>query len=383
LPWDYGVRNLFRRPARTLLTLVGLSTVVVLVLVVVGFIRGLESSIDTSGDPRVMLVYSIGAAGDVENSAVAARIPALLSASLSGIEHRWGTAYVSPELYIATRIQIGDGSKLLQAVMRGVTPSAPLLRRQVQLIDGKWPQPGEVLAGSLAAAKLGCDADSLATGRTITLDGRTWTVCGHFAAGGTAFESELWLPLPDLQQAMKRQDLSLVAVRLAEGASPASVEMFCKERIDLELQAISEAKYYALMDAHYRPIRLLGWFVVLLVAGAGIFAGLNTMYGAVVGRVKELATLQAVGFRRRAIALSLVQEGLLLAAASSLLAAAIAVLFLNSAAVRFTMGAFALRIDSVAIVVGCSLGLAIGLVGTIPPAVKAMRIPVAQGLKAI
>ena len=31
----------------------------------------------------------------------------------------------------------------------------------------------------------------------------------------------------------------------------------------------------------------------------GVFAGLNTMYGAVVGRVRELSTLQALGFRRR------------------------------------------------------------------------------------
>ena len=40
LPWEYGVRNLFRRPSRTLLTLAGLTLVVLLVLIVVGFIRG-------------------------------------------------------------------------------------------------------------------------------------------------------------------------------------------------------------------------------------------------------------------------------------------------------------------------------------------------------
>src|SRR5438552_15191669 len=45
LPWDYGVRNLLRRPARTAMTLFGLTVVVLLVLVVVGFIRGLESSL--------------------------------------------------------------------------------------------------------------------------------------------------------------------------------------------------------------------------------------------------------------------------------------------------------------------------------------------------
>ena len=56
------------------------------------------------------------------------------------------------------------------------------------------------------------------------------------------------------------------------------------------------------------PVRTLAWLVVFLVAGAGVFAGLNTMYGAVVGRVRELATLQALGYLRRAIALAVVQE---------------------------------------------------------------------------
>ncbi len=35
LPWEYGVRNLFRRPSRTLLTLAGLTLVVLLVLIFV------------------------------------------------------------------------------------------------------------------------------------------------------------------------------------------------------------------------------------------------------------------------------------------------------------------------------------------------------------
>src|SRR5262249_8233864 len=141
--------------------------------------------------------------------------------------------------------------------------------------------------------------------------------------------------------------------------------------------------YYEALRRHYGPVRALAWLVVGLVAGAGVFAGLNAMYGAVVGRVRELATLQAVGFSRRAVALSLVQEGALLGAAGSLLAAVFALLAVNGAAVRFTMGAFALRVDGVAMAVGCGTGLLLGVVGSIPPALRAMRLPVAEGLKAV
>jgi putative ABC transport system permease protein len=251
------------------------------------------------------------------------------------------------------------------------------------MLEGQWPGDGEILVGRLTAAKLGCDASQLAIGNTIKFDGRTWKISGRFTAGGAAFESEIWAPLADLQTTLKRQDLSLVAVGLAPGVSTADVEMFCKERYDLELQAVGETAYYASLQKHYQPVRMLGWVVVVLVAGAGVFAGLNTMYGAVVGRVRELSALQAIGFRRRAIVLSLIQEAVLLSMTASLLAALLALLLVNGTAVRFTMGAFSLKVDSLAIVVGCGTGLLLGLVGAIPPAMKAMRYAIVDGLKAI
>jgi putative ABC transport system permease protein len=383
LPWEYGIRNLFRRPTRSGLTLLALTTVVLLVLVVVAFIRGLESSLAVSGEPNVVLVYSIGAAADIENSAIPARTAALLSASLEGIEQRYGISHVAPELYIGTKVQTAADAPGMFGIVRGVTPTTPLLRRSVQMLEGQWPGSGEVLVGRLTAAKLGCDPARLQVGETIQFDGRAWKISGRFTAGGAAFESEIWAPLGDLQAALKRQDLSLVAVGLSANATPGDVELFCKERYDLELQAVPETTYYAALQKHYQPVRMLGWVVVLLVAGAGVFAGLNTMYGAVVGRVRELSTLQAVGFRRRSIVISLIQEALLLSMTASLIASGVALFLVNGTAVRFTMGAFALRVDSVAILVGCGTGLLLGLVGAIPPAMKAMRYAIVDGLKAI
>jgi putative ABC transport system permease protein len=380
LPWEYGVRNLFRRPGRSALTLGGLTLAVLLVLVVVGFIRGLEASLAVSGDPNVVLVYSRGTE-TLENSSVSGSTAALLAASLSGVERRGDAVYASPELYLGTRVGAGDGPAGM-GLVRGVTSPILLVRRQVQIIEGRWPGPGEVLAGRLAEAKLG-RAGAAAVGSVVSFEGREWKVSGRFAAAGSALESELWCPLDDLQQAMRRQDLSLVALTLAPGAAFADVDEFCKERLDLELQAMAEPDYYAGLQKHYQPVRLLAWLVVWLVAGAGAFAGLNTMYGAIAGRVRELAALQTLGFARRAVALSLMQEGVLLASAASLLAAALALGLANGAAVRFTMGAFALRIDGPAVAVGCAVGLMIGVVGALPPAFRALRMPVVEGLKAV
>ena len=377
------MRNLFRRPSRSALTLAGLSVVVLLVLVVVGFIRGLEASLAATGRPNVVLVYSLSSGADIENSAVPARTPALLAASVGGVREQHGVQFVSPELYLGTRIKVARQAKSGLGLVRGVTTTTPLVRQQVQIVEGNWPGPGEVLVGRLAHSKLGCDKQALAIGESVEFDGRAWKVCGAFVAGGAAYESEIWCPLEDLQGALKRQDLSLVAVAMQSADALSDVDLFCRERIDLELKAVPEVAYYADLQKHYRPVRMLGWVVVCLVAGSGVFAGLNTMYGAVVGRVRELATLQAIGFRRRAILLTLIQEATLLSCCGALVACVVALMFINGTAVRFTMGAFMLRIDSFAVLIACATAIGLGIVGAIPPATKAMRLPVVEAIKAI
>jgi ABC-type lipoprotein release transport system permease subunit len=383
LPWEYAIRNLFRRPLRTSLTFAGLTTVIVMVFVVVGFIRGLERSLAVSGDPQTAVVFSLGMGENLEYSSIPMRTSDLVPASVSGIRERYGTKYASPELYLGTQIGISGVEESSMGLVRGVTRPALLVRRQVEIEEGAWPETGEVMVGRLVAAKLGVlDAD-LAIGTTLEFEGRTWRVSGVFSAAGSAFESEVWCRLDELQQAMRRQDLSLVAVTLAPGGEFADLQLFCEMRKDLELQTIRERDYYAALQDGYGPVRMLAWLVVLLVSGAGVLAGLNTMYGSVVGRIPELAMLQTIGFVRRSIVVSLVQEGVLLAAGASLLAAVLAVVFVNGTAVRFTMGAFSLRIDSMALLTGCGVGLLLGLFGAIPPAIRALRMPIVDGLKAV
>lgn len=383
LPWEYAIRNLFRRPLRSALTLTGLTIVVLLILIVVGFIQGMENSLSVSGDPQVALAFSLGMGKNLEYSSIPMRTGDLLAASVDGIRQRHGQPYISPELYLATDVKLGAGAQPTMGLVRGVTPTVLLVRRQVEIDEGGWPGPGEVLVGRMAAAKMGASDGQVAVGETLMLEGRTWRIGGLFSAGGAAFESEVWCRLDELQQAMRRQDLSLVAVTLDRGGDFTDLDLFCKERLDLELQAIREPEYFGQLQKDYRPVRMLAWLLVLLIAGAGVFAGLNTMHGAIVGRTAELSMLQTVGFSRRAVLLGLVEEGVFLAAAASLIASAVAILFVNGMAVRFTMGAFALRIDSTAILIGCGAGLLLGVLGTLPPALRALRMPIVEALKAV
>ena len=94
---------------------------------------------------------------------------------------------------------------------------------------------------------------------------------------------------------------------------------FVKKGLDLELQAIRETRLLrdlAKGQCIRAVVGLVGRFAGVR---AGMFAGLNTMYGSVIGRTAELSTLRTMGYLRRAIVISLIQEGVLMALGASLL----------------------------------------------------------------
>lgn len=391
LPWDYGVRNLLRRPLRTGLTGVGLTLVVFLLLLVAGFLQGLDASLERSGEEQVVMIHSIATPDNLENSSISDQVPALVRNELSAaLLHHAKAPAVSPELVIATTVgETAEGKPTSLASLRGVGIEVFSVRRKICMVEGRFPRSGEILAGRLAATKMGKMPDELAMGKTVTIEGRTWTVSGTFAAPGTLLEAELWCALDDLKQHAKRpNDISLVAMRLDPRGDRdkqlGDLKYFCQVRHrDLEIAYSAETDYYGSLLRHYRPVRALAWLMVLLIGCAGACGAINTMYAAVAGRVREFGALQALGFPRRAIAVSLFQESLLLAALSTLTAAGLAVLLLQGLAVRFTMGAFALQINPEALLIGSGAGLGLGILGAIPPAFRAFRLPIADALKAV
>jgi putative ABC transport system permease protein len=343
----------------------------------------LDASLTVSGDPSVILVHSLGASENLEGSTMPGNASGLLRASVQGIESRAGQTYVSAELYLGTEVKLSQDAAATMGLVRGVTPAVTLVRSQFQLTEGAWPAANEVLVGRLAATKLGANQSDVTVGNQLFLEDKSWRIAGVFSAGGSSLESEIWCRLEDIQIATKRQDVTIVSVKMQSPQDLPSIDEFCKERLDLEWEATPEVTYYASLQKHYGPVRLVSWIIVALIAGAGAFAGLNTMYGAVVGRVREIAALQTIGFVRRAIALSIVQEAVLLASSAALLATAVALGVVNGAAIRFTMSAFELRVDHVAVIAGLLSGLSIGVVGAIPPAIRAMRLSIVDALKAV
>ncbi len=410
LPFAYAVRNLGRSPSRLFLSVAGAAMVVLLILVAGGFVNGMSRALKATGGEHNIILLGAGSEESVERSEIPAATPGVLSASVPGIRTRAGVAYVSPEVHVmlpvgvggAAAAPVGTGSggvgtlapkaKLRQVMMRGVTPAASLVHESVSLTEGRWPSSGadEVLVGRMAGTVLGVSATEVQIGKSLIIDGRPWTIVGRFSAPGTVVEAEVWLPLADLMEATKRDTISCVVLTLdpyneatGEGADFGDIAAFTKTRPDLELVAMTEREYYGKLASFFGPIKIVAWVTAGLIAVGGLFGGLNTMYAAFASRIRELGTLQSIGYRRLAIVWSMIQESTLATAAGGLAACAVGVFLLDGLAVRFSMGAFGLLIDETVIGLGLLTGLALGVVGALPPAIRCLRPTIPVALKAV
>ncbi|MEM9083995.1 MAG: ABC transporter permease, partial [Planctomycetota bacterium] len=385
LPFQYAFRNLGRSRVRLTASLVGSSLVVILILASGGFVRGMQLTLSQSVSIHEnVMILGTGSEEGVERSQIDASIEGIAAASIRGLKERAGVIYASPEIHAALPVRESlDSTTDLNAVMRGVRPVALLVHPTVEITEGRPPRQGqdELMVGELAATRLGIPHERLAIDNTLYFDDREWTIVGHFSAPNTVMNAEIWLPLTDLQIATNRESsLSCVIVTL-ESAQFASVDMFSKSRLDLEISAIREQDYYASIAEFYAPIRIMIIVTAILIASGGILGGLNTMYAAFAARVREIGMLQSLGFTRAAIVSNLAEESVFSAACGAIIGSLIALLLLDGLAVRFSMGAFALTMDAPIVLVGILGGLAVGIAGAIPPTVRCLRLPITQALK--
>lgn len=385
IPWDYGIRNMTRAPLRLGLSVLGSALVVLLVLAAAAFVRGMDASLVTTGGERNVILLGAGSEESVERSEISPTVADQIAASITGIKSRLDVMYLSPEVYLDATVRLDrDATSSAQASIRGVKPEAFLVHGQVRVVEGRIPQAGsdELLVGSAVAAKLGCSIEQLAIGRSLWFDDRSWTIVGRFEAPGTVLEAEMWAPLGDLQIAARRDNLSCVIITLDGNTEIGDVEVFARRRTDLELVAIAERDYYGRLSAFFKPIQAMVWATALLIAVGGLLGGLNTMYATFVSRVREFAMLQTLGYSRRAIAISLVQESVLATAAGSLIAVIIGLTLMNGWQVRFSMGVFGLVVDSGVLLIALASGLLLGVIGALPPATRCLRLPITAALKA-
>ena len=139
-----------------------------------------------------------------------------------------------------------------------------------------------------------------------------------------------------------------------------------------------------------KPIQFLAYFVGILMAIGASFGAMNTMYAQVSARIREVATLRALGFPRRSILLSFMLESLALGILGGAVGAVMATLIVSFVLTAptgtqnfntFAEILFNFQLSAGLIMSGMVFSVAIGLFGGLFPAARAARLKIINALR--
>ena len=385
IPLVYNVRSLAARWTSTVVAVLGIAGTVGVFVAMLSLARGFEATLIASGSPRNAIVRRAGATSEMDSSVMLEQVRVVEDAP--GVERGAAGPLVSPEVVVIASFPLKGRGVEGNAQVRGVSLKALTVRPTVKIVAGRAFEPGltELLVGKNVAASY----DGLELGRTVRFGGGTWTVVGVFDSGGTAYDSELWCDYSVLRQVYQRP-LNMFQSATARLTSTDALTGF-KDALTSDprvtVQIDREVDYYAKQSRQLTTlITVLGSIIAVVMGIGAVFGALNTMYSAVSERTREIATLRALGFGSGSIVVSFVIESLCIALVGGLLGCVV-VLPLNGLTTgtinwqTFSHLAFAFRVTPGLLAMGLAFALLMGLIGGVPPAVRAARAQIAGALR--
>lgn len=383
----FSVRTIPGRKGSALATVVGIAGVVAVFVGVFSMAEGFRQAMTNSSADDVALVMRGGA--DAEMSSTLSRDECRIITDAPGLARDASGSLASPEMFMIIDQNKRTTGTPANVPLRGVSPASFHTHDKINFVAGRPLTPGrnELNVGVAAVREFA----GLDLGQKLQFGGSDWTVVGIFSAGGGISESEIWADAAVLQPAYHRDgEYQSVYAKLA---SPGAFDQFAatlKADPRLDVRVIRQTDFFAEESSVLTTfIKTIGVLVAVLMGLGALFGALNTMYGAVAARTREIATLRALGFGAGPVILSVMFESLVLALAGGLIGSLAAYWVFNgfTAATMnwqtFSQVAFAFRVTPSILVSAAVVSTIIGVLGGLFPAVHAARLPIATALRDI
>ncbi len=385
IPFVYNVRSVRQRWTSGIVAVLGIAGAVGVFVAMLSMARGFRATLVASGSPGNAIVLRAGASAEMVSIMTATDVQTIENGP--GVERGEGGPRVSPEVVVIAAFPLKKTGTDANVQVRGVSPRVLEVRDKVRITEGRMFRSGlnELVAGrNVAGTYAGLDL-----GQTVKFGGGTWTVVGLFDAGGSSFDSELWCDALVLNQVYKRPQtiFQSVTVHLTSEDAFQGFKDALTSDPRLTVSVERERTYYEKSSQQLTTmITVLGTMVAFVMGIGAIFGALNTMYSAISERTREIATMRALGFGGGTVVLSFVFESVIIAGLGGVVGCA-AVIPLNGWTTgtinfqTFSHLAFAFRVTPDLMGIGIAFALLMGLVGGLPPAIRAVRRPVATALR--
>ena len=385
IPVSYNLRNLIVRKTTTIMTALGITLTVAVLLSVLALVNGLRTAFQSSGNPLQILVMRKGSNAEL-SSGITREVYQDLK-SMAGIARDGDQPMASLEMVTVINLPSVDSPEGMNVTLRGILPLGIKMRDGLKLQAGRWFQAGqrEVVVGKSIARRY----PGAQLGKKPRFGRGDWEVVGVMDGGQSSVNSEIFGDLNQTSSDFNRADgLSSVLVRAADAATvPALINSLNDDR-RLGVVAQTEKEYYDSQTSSGAVLQYLGIFISIIMAVGSSFAAMNTMYAAVARRAREIGTLRVLGFSRGSILTSFLLESVLLSVLGGLLGCVL-VLPLNNITtgigsfVTFSEISFNFRVGPEIMAVGVAFALVMGALGGLFPARNASKKEILSALRDI
>jgi len=386
IPISYNFRSLVVRKTTTAAAASGIALVVFVFAAVRMAANSVEKTLGRSGVAENVVVLRDGSDAEMTSSIDEPSI-ALVLASPELDRRANGTADGTSELVGVIAADIKDGQGVSNLTVRGIRDDVYEFRPTVRIVEGRKARSGadEVVVGTAIRGRFrGVDlGESFEIRRN-----RRVTVVGIFDTGGTSYDSEVWADLDIARAVFGRPAIvSSVRARLRSADRFDSFKRTLENDRRLDLTVMREPDFLARQSEGTSTfVMAMGLLIAVFFSFAAIVGAMTTMHAAVANRSREIGTLRAMGFPRRAILISFVFEAMILALGGGLVGAvaSLALGFVSFHLLNMqTWSEMAFTFEPTPGIVIGSLVFAVvmGLIGGLLPAFKAARVDVLKALR--
>ncbi|MBN2384234.1 ABC transporter permease [bacterium] len=388
IPLIYNIRSVKQRWSSTLVAILAIAGVVAVFVAMLAMAQGFRKTLVSSGSEHNAIMLRAGANSEMESILTLEQVK-IIGDAPHVMRNGDGQPLISAEVVVIAALPLRDSGYEANVQVRGVSPKALEIRDTLRLVKGRFFNPGvaELVVGKNAFALY----RNLDIGNSIRFGGTTWQVVGSFDGDGSAFDSEIWCDANVLNQVYKRPEniFQSVTARLINAQKLTEVKDSLTSDPRLSISVKSEIDYYAAQSEMVATmIRVLGFLVAGIMAIGAIFGALNTMYSAISARIREIATMRAIGFSAGPIIISFVFESLFIALIGGILGILLIMPIHGYTASTinwqtFSHLAFAFAITPAIIIQGIIFSLIMGFIGGLFPAIRAAYMPIVNSLRGL
>lgn len=366
------LKNLTRRPLRTGLTLLALTTAVASVVSLRGIAKGLTSSFaGVYESHRVDAVVSRQGSTDRLSSSVG-------QASIAKIRRTDGVEKAAGVLLETLSL---EDQQIFGIPTMGIAAGSWIRD------DYRWVKRQEISADTNQVSlgvHLAARVDA-SVGDNVMLFEDPYRIAGIFESGSAWENGSMIMPLDQLQTIADRKgQVTYVNVVLDEDLdkTQATTVLDAIKSIDKRLHAMTTDEFVG-SDSRMQIASAMAWMTSMIALVIGAIGTLNTMMTSVLERTREIGVLRAIGWPQKRVVFMVMSESLVLAVLASIGGAVIASLATSAMAQHpAAKGVLTPVIDSVGIAEGTALAVLIGLLGAIIPARRAARVLPTEALRA-